>query len=132
VIATFERGIFPDGIAFDDEGGVWVVSIFSNSVIRVAPDGASGLVLSDADAEEVTSIEEAFSNATLGRQHMDAVPKGRLRNISSLAFGGPGRRTGLLGSLSGDGIETFQTSFRGTPPAHWQYDIRRTLAATRA
>ena len=41
VVTEFGAGTFPDGLAFDEEGHAWVVSIVSNRLIRVAPDGAA-------------------------------------------------------------------------------------------
>jgi sugar lactone lactonase YvrE len=38
-MASFEGG-FPDGIAVDAEGGVWVALPFGDELVRVAPDGA--------------------------------------------------------------------------------------------
>ncbi len=40
VVTEFGPGSFPDGLAFDEEGHAWVVSIVSNRLIRVAPDGS--------------------------------------------------------------------------------------------
>jgi sugar lactone lactonase YvrE len=34
VVATFPPATFPDGLTFDAEGGVWIVSVASNRVIR--------------------------------------------------------------------------------------------------
>lgn len=39
VFTTFGHGTFADGIAFDAEDHLWVTSIISNRLIRVAPDG---------------------------------------------------------------------------------------------
>ena len=44
VVTEFGPGTFPDGLAFDEEGHAWVVSIVSNRLIRVAPDGGQTLV----------------------------------------------------------------------------------------
>ncbi|CAN0358666.1 unnamed protein product, partial [Phaeothamnion confervicola] len=49
VVTEFGPGTFPDGLAFDEEGHAWVVSIVSNRLIRVAPDGSQTLWLEDAD-----------------------------------------------------------------------------------
>jgi len=35
--AEFGLGTFPDGMAFDAEGALWVASIISNRVIRITP-----------------------------------------------------------------------------------------------
>jgi hypothetical protein len=38
VFAELGPGHYPDGIAFDVEGALWVTSIFSNRVSRISPD----------------------------------------------------------------------------------------------
>jgi sugar lactone lactonase YvrE len=120
-VATFGAGTYPDGLAFDAEGGVWIVSIISNRVIRVAPDGAQQLVLEDADAAHVAWCEAAFQAGTLGRPHLDQAAGKVLKNVSSLAFGGADRRTVILGCLLGDALATFASPVAGQPPAHWTW-----------
>lgn len=119
VVAEFGRGTFPDGLAFDAEGGIWIVSIVSNRVIRVAPDGRQEVVLDDGDPAHVAWVEEAFQAGTLDRVHLDTMPAGRLPSISSIAFGGKDLRTIHLGCLLGDGIATFRSPIPGLPPIHW-------------
>jgi sugar lactone lactonase YvrE len=38
--ASLGEGTYPDGLAFDETGHLWVVSIVSNRLIRIAPDGS--------------------------------------------------------------------------------------------
>ncbi|MEO7245745.1 MAG: SMP-30/gluconolactonase/LRE family protein, partial [Rubrivivax sp.] len=71
VVTEFGPGTFPDGLAFDEEGHVWVVSIVSNRLIRVAPDGSSMLWLEDADAAHLRRVEAAFDAGTMGRAELD-------------------------------------------------------------
>ncbi len=66
-VTTFGKGFFPDGLAFDAEGHAWVVSIVSNSIVRVAPDGKQSPVLEDADAAHVDWVEAAYLSGTMGR-----------------------------------------------------------------
>ena len=120
-IASFGEGTYPDGLCFDAEGGVWITSIISNRVIRVAPDGSQTLVLEDADPMHVAWAEEAYRKHELGRAHLDKRAGRRLANISSLAFGGPDLRTAYLGCLLGDSIATFRTPIAGHPPVHWRW-----------
>jgi hypothetical protein len=120
-VATFGAGTFPDGLAFDAEGHVWITSIISNRVIRVAPDGSQTLIIEDADAGHVGWVEAAFVAGELGRPHLDSVRSARLRNISSLAFGGPDLRTAYLGCLLGDSLAAFRSPVAGHPPIHWNY-----------
>ena len=120
-VAVFGAGTFPDGLAFDAEGGVWITSIVSNRVIRVAPDGSQQLMLEDCDAAHLAWAEQAYLAGEMGRPHLDGIKSRRLRNISSLAFGGPDLRTAYLGCLLGDAIATFRSPVPGAAPVHWNY-----------
>ncbi len=118
-VAQFGAGTFPDGLAFDAEGGIWITSVVSNRVIRVAPDGTQQLVLEDADAAHLDWVEQAYRSGTMGRPHLDRAAGKVLQNISSLAFGGPELRTAYLGCLLGTRLAWFRSPIAGHPPAHW-------------
>jgi sugar lactone lactonase YvrE len=120
-VTTFGKGTFPDGLAFDGEGGVWVTSIVSNRVIRVAPDGSQQLILEDVDEAHVEWCEHAFTTGALELAHVDACGGRFLKNISSIAFGGADLRTAYLGCLKGDSVASFRSPIAGHPPAHWRY-----------
>jgi sugar lactone lactonase YvrE len=121
VVAEYGPGTFPDGLAFDEAGGLWVVSVVSNRLIRVAPDGRQQLVLEDAEEARLAEVEAAFQAGRMGRPHLDRVASRRLRNISSIAFGGPERRTAYLGNLLDDRIYSFESPVAGAAPAHWGF-----------
>ncbi len=120
-VTTFEHGTFPDGLTFDAEGGIWITSIVSNRVIRVMADGSQALMLEDCDPAHLDWVEQAFLAGEMGRPHLDRAAGKVLKNISSLAFGGPDRRTAFLGCLLGDRIASFQSPVPGHPPRHWTY-----------
>lgn len=119
VVCEFGPGTFPDGLAFDEQGHAWVVSIVSNRLIRVAPDGTQTLWLEEADAAHLAWVEAAFENGTMGRPHLDGAPSRSLRNISSIAFAGADRRTAVLGCLLGERLATLQLPVAGVAPSHW-------------
>ncbi len=121
VVTEFGAGTYPDGMAFDVEGHVWIVSIVSNRVIRVAPSGEQQIWLEDVDADHLAWVEQAYQSHTMGRPHLDGVKSQQLRNISSLAFGGADLRTGYLGCLLGDRLATVRMPVAGHPPIHWNY-----------
>jgi sugar lactone lactonase YvrE len=123
-VTTYGAGTFPDGLCFDADGGIWITSIVSNRVIRVAPDGAQTLMLEDADAAHLAWVEQAFVAGTMGRPHLDKAAGRVLSNISSLAFGGPGLRIAYLGCLLGDSIASFASPVAGHPPTHWNWSCR--------
>jgi sugar lactone lactonase YvrE len=118
-VTTFGHGTYPDGLAFDREGNVWVTSLVSNRVIRVLPDGNQQCILEDANGPHVRWCEEAYRSGTMERAHLDTAGGRVLRNISSLAFGGPDLRTAYLGCLLGDAIASFSSPVAGHPPPHW-------------
>jgi SMP-30/Gluconolactonase/LRE-like region len=122
VITEFGPGTFPDGLAFDEAGNAWVVSIVSNRLIRVAPDGTQTLWLEEADRASLDAVEQAYNADALGRPHLDHNPGRTLRNISSIAFAGPDRRTAVFGCLLGDRLVTLPAMpAPGVAPTHWSY-----------
>jgi streptogramin lyase len=123
IFAEFGEGTFPDGIAFDADGGLWVTSIVSNRVIRVAPDRHQELILEDADPDHLRWVETAYSEHRVGRPHLDRLTSRKLQNISSLAFGGSDLKTAYLGCLLGDSVASFRTGTPGHPPPHWSIDL---------
>lgn len=126
-VARFGHGTYPDGLTFDVEGGIWITGIVSNRVIRVDPEGGCELVLEEADAAFVEAVETAFMAGRLDRDLLDRVPKGRLKNISSLAFTGPDRRTLCLGCLLGESLMLIEGPVAGAAPVHWDVDLGERL-----
>ena len=121
VVTEFGEGVYPDGLAFDVQGNAWVVSIVSNSVIRVAPDGKQHVLLRDVEPEHLAWVEAAYEANEMGRPHLDGVKSRTLKNISSLAFGGADLKTGYLGCLLGDAVAQVAMPVAGHPPVHWRY-----------
>jgi sugar lactone lactonase YvrE len=121
VFTEFGAGTFPDGMAFDESGAIWIVSIVSNRLIRVAPNGEQCVWLEDADPGHLAAVEAAYESSTMGRAHLDGIRSNVLRNISSIAFGGADRRTGYLGCLLGDRIASLTMPAPGLTPLHWSY-----------
>ena len=121
VVAEYPPATFPDGFTFDADGGVWIVSVSSNRVVRVAPDGSTHIVLEDADPERLEQVEAAFQDGSFGREEMDAGKSRPLGNLASIAFGGPDLKTVYLGSLHGTQIATFRSPIAGAEPVHWNF-----------
>lgn len=120
-VCSFGPGTFPDGLAFDEEGCAWVVSIVSNRLLRVAPDGSQTLWFEDADAAHLAWVEAAFEAGAMDRPHLDGIRSRSLRNISSIAFSGPDRRTAVFGCLLGDRLATLRLPTPGVVPVHWNH-----------
>jgi hypothetical protein len=118
-VAEFGAGTFPDGFEFDAEGDIWIASVVSNRLLRLAPGGSQTMILEDADPEAVARAERHYAENRLSRADIDAGRERTLANLSSLAFGGPDLRTVYLGSLFGTRLATFRSPIAGTPPPHW-------------
>ena len=120
-IATFEAGDFPDGLAMDAWGGIWVVCVGSNRVYRVTPEGQRQTIIDDSEPDCVQRLEQAFQSRELTRPMMAQARGKCLKNITSLAFGGPDLRTAYMGSLDSTELITFRSPVAGARPSHWNW-----------
>ena len=122
-VCEFEEGIWPDGMAHDAEGGVWVVSVVSNRVLRIdTATGRGELFLEDADTANVAQAEAAWrSGDPMPRALLDIGGKRTLGNASSLGFGGPDLRTLYIGTLMGTRVGMVDAPVRGAEPVQWRF-----------
>ena len=112
---------FTDRLALDAEGGAWVVCVGSYRVYRIALDGKKSTVIDDSEAATAKPVEAAFVAGTLDRPQLSAAWGRRLRNITSLAFGGADLRTVSMGCLAGASLATFRSPVAGVQPVHWNW-----------
>ncbi len=119
-VVTLGRGCFPDGFAFDEEGGLWITSLVSNRLLRFA-DGRIETVLEDADDDFVDAAEAAFVAGRMNATHLGPMPRTTLQQLTSVAFGGPDRQSVYLGSLHGSCVYRFRASVRGAQAEHWAF-----------
>ncbi|GEO16118.1 SMP-30/gluconolactonase/LRE family protein [Microvirga aerophila] len=116
IVAEFGVGTYPDGLAFDVDGGVWITSVVSNRLFRILPEArAQHLMFEDADLDLVGRIEAKFA-AGIFPGHEPG-----MHGISSLAFADPDLRTIYLGSSKGTRISRFRVEVRGSEPPHWRF-----------
>ena len=115
----FPADTFPDGLAFDAEGGLWVTSVITNRLIRVAPDLTWTVVFEDTAPSGLEAVA-AYAEGDLTFDHIGRSRGSRLANLSSLAFGGPDLKTIYLGGLGVDAIHVLRSPVAGLPMAHWR------------
>lgn len=117
------EGWFPDGFAFDAEGGIWITSLISNRIARATPDGRLETVVEDADPARVSEAEAAFRERRMTAAHLGPMPGARYQHLTSLCFSGPDLRTVCLGSLHADHLSRFRADVAGARPPHWDYAL---------
>ena len=84
---------FPDGIAFDEAGNLWVTFPTRNAIGYITPAGQLEIYLEDPDRTV-------------------------LQRPSNICFGGQDRKTAFIGSLEGSTIPYFDVPFPGMPLVH--------------
>jgi len=84
---------YPDGIAFDEAGNLWVTFPAWNAIGYISPDGALVMVIEDPDRKV-------------------------LRRPTNICFGWEGRKTAFIGSLDGSTIPYFQVPYPGVKLVH--------------
>lgn len=109
VLAQFGSGDFPDGCRYDRQGHLWLTSIVSNRLWRIAPDGDRVLVLADSDAAHIDWVESALAQGRMGRDHFYENGPTTLHNVASIDFSDDGR-IAFLGSLAGDTVYALDVS----------------------
>jgi sugar lactone lactonase YvrE len=116
---TFPKDTFPDGLAFDAEGALWITSVISNRLIRVAPDLTWTVLFEDADPE-LNTIASTYARGGLTLDHILRSRGSRVSNLSSIAFGDPDLKTLYLGGLGNRAVQVLRSPVAGMPMAHWR------------
>ena len=119
-VVTMGHGCFPDGFAFDEEGGVWITSLISNRLMRFHDDRLETM-LEDVNVAFVERAEQAFAAGELAAEHLGPIPDTRLQQLTSLAFGGADRRTVYLGSLHSQCVYRFRSDVAGAAMEYWSF-----------
>jgi hypothetical protein len=115
----FGPEIFPDGLVFDAAGGLWVTSVFSNRLIRVAPDRSVHVELEDSNPAFVARIVDDVARGTLAVPVAVEVPWRWYGNLSSAAFGESHAGVLYLGCLLDRCIYRMPVGVPGLEPFHW-------------
>ena len=120
VVALDETNMF-DGFTLDSEGGAWLTALMSNRLWHVARDGAARILIEDSHPEQLARLAEQQRTTGVQKSLIYEERGSRLRNISSVAFGGPDLKTAYFGSLMGASILAARVPVAGMVPAHWEF-----------
>lgn len=119
-IITFPEDTYPDGMAFDAEGALWIACVISNRLIRLAPDLTWTVLFEDVDRSELDAIVSTYTKGRLTWEHISRSRGMRVSNLSSIAFGGQDLKTLYLGGLGNQAVYVLKSPVAGTPMAHWR------------
>ena len=122
IVLTFGHGCWPDGFAFDQDGGVWTTSLVSNRLLRFDGDRLH-TILEEANAAHIDAVEEAFVQGRMQAEHLGPIPGTRLQHVTSIAFGGADLRTACVGCLHTDCVFRFRSEIAGARPPHWLFAL---------
>lgn len=117
---TYPGDTYPDGMAFDAEGALWIVCVISNRLIRIAPDMTWTVVFEDVDRSELDAIASAHAEGRLTWDQISHSRGSRVSNLSSIAFGGPDLKTLYLGGLGNREVQVLRSPVAGMPMEHWR------------
>jgi sugar lactone lactonase YvrE len=119
-VVTMGRGCFPDGFAFDVEGGIWITSLVSNRLMRFHDDRLE-TILEDINVAFVDNAEQAYAAGEMHAGHLGPIPGTRLQQLTSVAFGGTDRRNVYLGSLHSPCVYRFRSEIAGAAMEYWAF-----------
>lgn len=120
VQVSYPGDTYPDGMAFDVEGALWVICVISNRLLRVAPDLSWTVVFEDADQAQLERVAAAHAQGRLTWNDISVSRGSRVSNLASVAFGGPDLKTLYLGGLGISEVQALPLPVAGTPMAHWR------------
>lgn len=121
VFASYDRGSFPDGMALDIEGNLWVTCIVANQLLVITPRGETHTVYEDNNKQRMEAVEQALLSESLTRDLIYSDDGTNLQNPTSIAFGGQDLKTAYVGSLTGQSLRTFKAPVAGMPMHHWKF-----------
>jgi sugar lactone lactonase YvrE len=119
-VFSMADGFFPDGFAFDEDGGLWVTSLVSNRLVRFHGDRVE-VLLEDVNHDFVARVEQAYAAGAMAAEHLGRIPGTLIQQLTSVAFGGSDRRTVYLGSLHADCIYRFRSDVVGAKTRQWEF-----------
>lgn len=111
-----DHGAFIDGIAFDAHGNLWGTHVHRDRLWALTPEGELRTVLDAGGSPEAHAhLMAAYREDRLTEADFAPCQGPWVPGLTSVAFGGPGRRTVFLGSLGGTRIACFPSPVAGLP-----------------
>ncbi|WP_374634617.1 SMP-30/gluconolactonase/LRE family protein [Ferrovibrio sp.] len=116
--AGFPAG-FPDGLAFDAYGNLWVTLVMAEKLIAITPEREVLTLFDDGNPEAIAALEAAYQAGKPAPEHMIATKSAVTPWMASITFGGADLRDAHIGTLFGTNIPWFRSPVAGLPMVHW-------------
>ena len=110
---TLGYGGFPDGFSFDGQGNVWVTLVCRNGLCVIDRDGEMHTIYDEPNMAALDSFMQKFEAREATPEDMGACAGAVLTLPTSLAFGGPDKKTVYVGSLGMDKLAVFRSPIAG-------------------
>ena len=120
VYGPADLGGFPDGMAFDSYGNLWITLILAERLVAITPEGELLTLLDDGNPAAYAEYEKHYAAGTTTPELMTKCRGTLAPMMASLTFGGADLTTVYLGSLAGTSLPAFQSPVAGLPLAHWR------------
>jgi gluconolactonase len=113
-----DPGIFPDGIALDTAGNVWVALLSGNGLVIISPDGSAHTVFADSNPEALSKLAAEYDARAIQFLSILACRGPHVQTLTSIGFGGPELKTVFMGSLMMPHLLSFESPVGGIPLRH--------------
>jgi gluconolactonase len=111
-----DHGAFIDGIAFDAFGNLWGTHVHRDRLWALTPEGDLRVLMDAGGSTDAhDALMAAYREDRLAEELFEPCQGPWVPGLTSVAFGGPGRRTAFLGSLGGTRVACFRTPVAGLP-----------------
>ncbi len=114
---------FPDGMAFDAYGNLWITMVMADRLVALTPEGELLELLDDGNPTATAALESRFAAGTVDTEVIGAAHGTLAPWMASVTFGGADLRTVYIGSLRGTHIPSFRAPVAGLPMAHWKNSV---------
>ena len=105
---------FIDGITFDAFGNLWGTHVHRDRLWALTPEGELRVLLdAGGDAAAHARLMQAFADGKVHEELFAPCQGTLVPGLTSIAFGGPDRRTVFLGSVAGKRIPSFRSPVAG-------------------
>lgn len=116
-------GGYPDGVAPDTEGNLWVAQPNRNGVVVITADGEVESVFEEPVEPAIEALDREWESGFITFPTLMATAGREISMPTSIAFAGPELRIAYVGSLKMPHLLSFDSPAAGVPLVHQRKDL---------